>query len=272
MKMLILGVDSHRYLATLRFGSEVAKALSADTTLLGVLEEGQKADRLQRALDKAAQELASLGLAVGVRIEANQLQQIVMAELERHTYDLVAIGIPDSQKVNHAFVDLVSSIERAVSSVLVIKGDRPNLSRVLICSSGSEYSRVPVQTGADVARGTGAQVTLLHSLDPMPIMYAGLEQMEETMSEFLQSDTERAREVKWALRAVQAACDRVELKLRRGIVGDEILRESEVGDYDLIVLGSSRSGASLARVLLGDLTHALIIHSQRPVLVVRSRS
>ena len=272
MKMLIVAVDSHQYQATLRFGSEVAKALSADTTLLGVLKKGQKGTGLQSAVDTAAQELADLGLTARVRIDANQPQQIVVTELERDTYDLVAVGAPDSQQISHALLGLVSSIERAASFVLVVKGDRPNLSRVLICSSGTEYSRLPVQTGADVASGAGAQVTLLHVLDPMPIMYTGLERMEQTMAEFLQTDTEQAKEVKWALRTVQAQCELVELELRRGIVGDEILRESEVGDYDLIVLGSSRSGAGLARVLLGDVTGGLITHAQRPVLVVRSRS
>ena len=92
------------------------------------------------------------------------------------------------------------------------------------------------------------------------------------MAEFLQSDTEVAREVRWALRTLQASSEGAELELRRGIVGDEILREGEVGDYDLIVLGSSRSGGGLARVLLGDLTRRLIIHAQQPVLVVRATS
>jgi nucleotide-binding universal stress UspA family protein len=269
MKMLILAVDSQQYEATLHFGSLVAKALSTDTTLLGVLREGQEGGELSRAVDSAARELAALGINVSVRVESNQPQQIVVTELKKDTYDLVAIGGPDSQQVNQALLNLVGSIERAASSVLVIKGDRPSVSRVLVCSSGTEYSRLPVQTAADVAGGSGASVTLLHVLDPMPIMYAGLERMEETMAEFLQSDTERAREVKWALRTLQAECDVVDVELRRGIAGDEILRESEAGDYDLIVLGSSRSGRGLARVLLGDLTQQLILQAQIPVLVVR---
>jgi nucleotide-binding universal stress UspA family protein len=60
--------------------------------------------------------------------------------------------------------------------------------------------------------------------------------------------------------------------LRRGIVADEIVKESEVGDYDLIVLGSSRSAGGLVRALMGDVTHKVVNLVERPVLVVRPSS
>jgi len=52
-------------------------------------------------------------------------------------------------------------------------------------------------------------------------------------------------------------------------VADEILREGEVGDPDLIVLGSSQSAGGLIRVLMGDVTRDVMSRAQRPVLVVR---
>jgi nucleotide-binding universal stress UspA family protein len=100
-------------------------------------------------------------------------------------------------------------------------------------------------------------------------MYTGLEQMEETLAELLQSDTEKSRQLKWAAQVVKAECDISELKLRRGIVADEVLREGMFGDYDLIVLGSSRSSGGIVRVLLGDLTREIVTRASRPVLVVR---
>ena len=68
---------------------------------------------------------------------------------------------------------------------------------------------------------------------------------------------------------VQEECKISELKLRRGIVADEILLEGQEGDYDLIVLGSSRSASGLVRVLMGDLSRDIVSRAQRPVLVVR---
>ena len=100
-------------------------------------------------------------------------------------------------------------------------------------------------------------------------MYTGLEQMEETLTELLQSDSDVARELRWAAGGVRDECEIAEVKLRRGIVADEILRESQRGDYDLIVLGSPRSASSIVRVLMGDLARELLNRAQRPVLIVR---
>jgi nucleotide-binding universal stress UspA family protein len=272
MRMLICSVGSKQCEATVRFGAEVAKALSADTTLLGMVKKGHEGNQLREVLDKAAQQLAELGLPAQVQFETGDAEEIVMAELEQNIYDLVAVGALANRRARHTLLDLVGMriIERATGSVLVIKGDRCTLSRVLVCSSGTEHSRVPVRTGAAVACGAGARATLLHVMEPMPAMYAGLEEMEETLAEFLQTDTAKAREVKWALQVLEAECENVELELRRGIVTDEILQEGEAGDYDLIVLGSSRAVGGLVRVLMGDLTRAVMSRAQRPVLVVRS--
>ncbi|MFN2185852.1 MAG: universal stress protein, partial [Anaerolineae bacterium] len=76
-------------------------------------------------------------------------------------------------------------------------------------------------------------------------------------------------ELKWAAQVVKAECEISELKLRRGIVADEILREGKYGDYDLIVIGSSRSAGGIVRALMGDLTREMVTRAERPVLVVR---
>jgi nucleotide-binding universal stress UspA family protein len=100
-------------------------------------------------------------------------------------------------------------------------------------------------------------------------MYAGLEQMEETLAELLQSDSDISRELKLASEVVGRECSISELKLRRGIVVDEVLREGHEGDYDIIVLGSSRAAGGLVRALMGDLARELVQRAQRSLLVVR---
>jgi nucleotide-binding universal stress UspA family protein len=56
--------------------------------------------------------------------------------------------------------------------------------------------------------------------------------------------------------------------VRHGLVVDEILAEAQAGDYDLVVIGAHR-GEGWRRILLDDLAHQIIIHLDRPVLVVR---
>lgn len=271
MKMLICTIGSSQRKHTLHFGAEVAKALSADTTLLGVVGKGRQAGDLQVILDEAAQALMVRDLPVRVQVEVGKAEKIFVAEMERGAYDLVAVGMLGKKRSRRALLDSVGMhiVERAQSSVLLVKGDRAQLSRVLICASGAEQGHLAVWAGASLACGAGARATVLHVLDPMPAMYTGLEQMEETLAELLQSDTESARELKWAAQVVRAECEISEIKLRRGIVADEILREGQMGDHDVIVLGSPRQSGGLVRMLMGDVAREVVTRAQRPVLVVR---
>lgn len=271
MHMLICTIGSKQRKSTLRFSQEVARALAAQVTLLGVVYEKGKPEELARFLEKAADDLQELEIESRVRVEQGNPEDVVMGELKATPYDLVTLGALGTKRSHHRFLSSVAMriIEKAETSVLVVKGDRPSLSRVLICASGTELGHLPVWAGAALACGAQAQATVLHVVDALPSMYTGLEQMEETLAELLQSDTKKSRELKWAAQVVKAECDISELKLRRGIVADEILLEGKNGDYDLIVLGSSRAAGGIVRALMGDLTREIVTRAERPVLVVR---
>ena len=270
MRMLVCSVGSKRSRVTTRFAASVARAVAADVTLLGLAGKERKAEKLARVLGKLGEELASSGLVVDVQVRLGSAEEIAIEETESGDYDIVAIGALARRRSLKGLLDSVARriIERARVSVLVVKGNREALKRVLICASGTEQGRVVVRAGADLACRAGAQSTVLHVVDTMPAMYAGLDQMEETLAELLQSDSEKSRELKWAARTVEIECEAPELKLRRGVVADEILREGLAGDYDIIVVGSSRAAGGLVRVLMGDLTGELVGRAKIPVLVV----
>jgi nucleotide-binding universal stress UspA family protein len=270
MRMLICSIGSKRSRATARFAASVARAVGAELTLLGIASTEWRAEKLARVLGKLGEELASTELVVDVQVRVGSAESIAIEEMESGTYDIVAVGALAGRRSLKGLLDSVAKriIERARVSVLIVKGNRKALKRVLICASGTEQGRAIVRAGADLACRADAQSTVLHVVDSMPAMYAGLGQMEETLAELLQSDSEKSRELKWAARAVKVECGVSELKLRRGVVADEILREGLAGDYDIIVVGSSRAAGGLVRVLMGDLTRELVSRAQRPVLVI----
>jgi nucleotide-binding universal stress UspA family protein len=255
----------------MRFGALIAGALATDVLLLGVVDRRRKVAQLGSAMDEVARELAHQGLAVDVRVEVGSAQKALLDGIKQGTFDLIAVSVAAANRAPNALLVPVAGriLEQAQGSVLFVKGDRQALSRVLICSSATEQGRLPIRTGAEVACATGAQATVLHVLDALPAMYTGLERMEETLAELLQCDTAVAQELKWAAQIIKAKCKPAELKLRRGIVADEIVQEGEKGNYDLIVLGSSRSPGKIVRVLMGDVTAEVVGRAQRPVLVVR---
>jgi nucleotide-binding universal stress UspA family protein len=271
MKMLLCTIGSRRREATLQYGMAVARALSADLTLLGVAKSKQKTSPLARELAELASDLVADGLSVRVAVVSGEAEEAILQEMESETYDFVALGALARKRSRRPFFDpvVVRIIEEARSSVLAIKGERPSLSKVLICASGTEHGHLSIWAGAALACSAGARGTVLHVVGVMPAMYVGLEQMEETLAELLQSNTEMARELRWAAQVVKAECDVSEVKLRRGIVADEILQEGQEGDYDLIVLGSSQTGGGLRRALMGNLASEVVTRAQRPVLIVR---
>lgn len=271
MKMLLCTIGSRRRETTLSFGISVARVLVADLTLLGIVQSKDRVYPLAEELEDVAAGLAADGLSVQARVISGEAEQVVLEEMEQETYDLVALGALARKRSSRPFFDpvVVRIIDQARTSVLAIKGERAGLSKVLISASCTEHGHLSTWAGAALACSAGAKTTILHVVDAMPAMYVGLEQMEETLAELLQSDTEKARQLRWAAQVVKAECEVSEVKLRRGIVADEILQEGQEGDYDLIVLGSSQAAGGLRRALMGDLASEVVTRAERPVLVVR---
>ncbi len=271
MKMLLCTIGSPMREVTLLFGICVARALAADLMLLGIAKSKDRVSPLAEELTEVATSLADEGLSIRVQVVSGEAEQVVLQEMERETYDLVALGALAGKRSRRRFFDpvVVRIIDQARTSVLAIKGERTQLAKILICASGTEHGHLSIWAGAGLACSANAKATVLHVVDALPAMYTGLEQMEETLAELLQSDTEKARELRWAAQVVKAECEVSEVKLRRGIAAEEILQEGQEGDYDLIVLGSSQVGGGLRRALMGDLASEVVTRAQRPVLVVR---
>jgi nucleotide-binding universal stress UspA family protein len=153
--------------------------------------------------------------------------------------------------------------------VLVVGQARPGLKRILICTGGLEVAEPVIETGAQLAGVAHAQATLLHVVSPIPSMYTGLDEIEETLPDLLRTATPIARHLQHGAEILTRHQVTAELKLRYGVVADEILREAHEGNYDLIVIGVVKTASRLKRWLLGDVTREIVDRALLPVLVVR---
>jgi nucleotide-binding universal stress UspA family protein len=61
-----------------------------------------------------------------------------------------------------------------------------------------------------------------------------------------------------------------EVRLRHGIVIDQVFEEVRAGDYDLIVTGTSQARGLLGHYIMGDLTRSILNSASCPVLVARA--
>jgi nucleotide-binding universal stress UspA family protein len=152
---------------------------------------------------------------------------------------------------------------------LVAQQARSRLERILICSGGGDIAELVTEAGASLARVVGARATLLHVVTPVASMYTGLGEIEESLSQLLQSDTPIARNLRHGAEILEEHGVPAELKLRYGVVADEIIRESLEGDHDLILMGAKKGLVRFKRLMLGAMTKEVVEKSVRSVLVVR---
>jgi len=269
MKILICVAGLPYAEPTLRFGRLVAEMLGGEVTVLTVMASNGDREEAGKSLDRAKEMLA--GLAIATLVRTGSPSEEILRECEEGAYDLVVIGARDKPSLAEFVLGSVAVqiLTRAKCSVLVVKGDRVSLSKTLICTGGKAYAEPAIEMGSQIAEAAGARVTLLHVTPPLPAMYTGLEEIEERLVELLQTNTPQAQHLKRGAEILESHSVEGELKLRHGVPEEEIQREAQKGDFDLIVLGSSRARGPLAGYYWGDVARSVVNRVQRPVLVVR---
>jgi nucleotide-binding universal stress UspA family protein len=100
-------------------------------------------------------------------------------------------------------------------------------------------------------------------------MYAGLEEVVETFAEFMQTDTSGAHAVRQAVSRLTEMGVQTDVELVHGLAERELLRLAHERDVDLLVIGSAWAAQPMSRLFLRNVTEQVLIHTRRPVLVVR---
>jgi nucleotide-binding universal stress UspA family protein len=140
------------------------------------------------------------------------------------------------------------------------------MKQVLIATDGSPSAREAVDVGIELAKEQGADVTFLHVAEPDEF-HGG------RVGTVAISHTEEVDESETALKAAAEAADAagVSYSLERisGETVPTIVAFADTKDADMIVLGS-RGRSALATALLGSVSHGVLRHAKRPVLVVKA--
>ena len=268
MNILICHDGSGQTDKALRFGTVIAKACAAEVTLLGIAESGgADAAVLLAHLQRTRESLEGEGVRTELVSKSGAPVPEILGHEEKTDYDLVVIGagLPSSGMPAKTY-----ELARQIGPpVLLVVGERTGLKKMLICTGGRGYIENVIQQAAEIARATGATITLLHVLAQPPLMYADLIAREEDVAAMLSSDSELGRNLRQQKELIEGLGATVEVLLRHGIVADEVIREVRRGDYDLIVVGSSIDRGPLYRYMLGDVTQEIVNRAPCPVLVAR---
>jgi len=273
MKILFCSDGSSQAENAVRYGAPIAVAYQAETSILGIVEKASQEDAVLQALRRAQDILKEHHLNAELITKAGLPVPEIIKRTEETKYDLVVIGAV--RKGTHGprwmSARAYKIIESITPPVLVVVGELPACRRILLSTGGTAHSDATVRFAGDMAHRVNATVTLLHVMAEPPAMYANLIRSEdENMDRLLQSNSQLGRSLrreKELLENMKVPC---EVRLRHGLVLDELLDELRQKEYDMVVSGSSPARSRLRAYIMGNLTREIVNRAELPVLVVRS--
>jgi nucleotide-binding universal stress UspA family protein len=140
---------------------------------------------------------------------------------------------------------------------------------ILVAVDGSRHSDAALAHAIELARDGNARLTILTATPQVPgvsltgpaaaVAAANLDQLEHDFDRVLRSAVDRVPD-DLPVTSVHAA----------GAPARAILSEAERGDHDLIVMGSR--GLGLAGSLMGSVSHRVLRHAPRAVLIVHAEA
>jgi nucleotide-binding universal stress UspA family protein len=145
------------------------------------------------------------------------------------------------------------------------------LDKILVPTDFSPSSEPAQEFAVELARSTGASITLVHVYNPTPyeipegMPISGIVNVDGVIAEFRKL-LEAAKQ-----RALQAGAARVDTLLAQGTAYAEIVRIAEQQGYGMIVIGThGRTG--FAHMLLGSVAEKVVRRAPCPVITVPQRS
>lgn len=156
-------------------------------------------------------------------------------------------------------------------SSLLVRGRALGITKALICAGGDETIITNAQLIAQLVPPTGAKATILHVLSQMPLTFGRGTGPDRIAEAFAATGAPEMKHMQTAVDALATAAIDASIKIRIGLVIEEIVAELTDGAYDLLVVGSHRSQGLVERLLLEDVTAGILGHSPVSVLVVKPR-
>lgn len=134
----------------------------------------------------------------------------------------------------------------------------------------SDCSRQAMRVAVDLARESGASLTLFHAWHVPALLVFGQAPLPPDITSDIVADAGRGL-AKWKSEAEGLGAKRISTSLAGGIPWHEIVEVLKRNpEYDLVVMGThGRTG--LKHSLLGSVAEKVARHAPCPVLVVRQR-
>ena len=138
--------------------------------------------------------------------------------------------------------------------------------KILVAMDGSKNAERALIEAKEQGEHSEASITILSVIKPVFLPYYGKSEISKQDREEIEKSREEL--LKRSLELFEDYPGALETKIRKGDPAEEILEESEDGNYDLIVMGSKGLGL-FTRSLLGSVSNKVLTHTKTNVLIVK---
>ncbi len=265
MKMLIcLRSDKYEHPPVL-LGGLIAKNIGFDIEVLVIVPSQGYAENGESILEQVAQDLRDLPITTSLK--QGEPVKIIWEHIQKGEHSLLVFNKNRLQQDAFSMTAMKSFWNRHNFPILITENVKPQVKNILLCTGGgNEYL---LKHGVEFAQAMGAKLTLLHVVaGTVPIMFTGLDEFNETVPAILQADTPIAQHLRRGVDIFDKYGVSTEVKIRHGVPADELVRETQLENYDLVIIGHTHVREGLKERLLGNFTAKIINRVELPVLVV----
>jgi hypothetical protein len=257
-----------------RFVTYLLKAPHNRVTLFGVLESERDAAPIKHSLDLLYARLRPAQSEIALKIVRGHAAEEILKEAESGDYDLIVVGARGRRGLTRFLLGSTSArvVEYAPRSVLVVKKSARELRRMLVCTAGGDPGLYNVRFAVQVAAQTDAQLTVLHVMSQVALSDdSDLYDLEATADELMARGTREGLHLRAAQDLLRQAAVPGEVKVRHGLVVDEIDVEAREGNCDVVIVGA-HFARGMRRFLLDNVTEHVLEELDTAVLVVKVKA
>ncbi|HJS28237.1 MAG TPA: universal stress protein [Anaerolineales bacterium] len=239
------------------------------------------ARRSDRESDREAQEARIQSILSGPQFAEIQIEQVsfsgswsgaILDMLRSGSYAVLILSpwLANRQEKFFSQEVLGRIIAQSPCPVAVSKGRIGQLRRILICDSGADI--VPIldrflEKMSDLA-SSQVEITILHVMSQMTA-YPGVRgaQLRADAEELILEHSPEGIVLEHDLDLLDRVNPHPKPKIRHGLVVDEIMKETDEAEYDLIVIGAHR-GEGWQRYLLQNIASEIVEKAKTPVMLI----
>jgi nucleotide-binding universal stress UspA family protein len=257
--------------AAIQYAAWLAKHFQTRLSLLGIVEKNDAEHPVEEMFGRAMTLFQHEQISYSLLVQNGQAEDVLANFAREHDESLYVLGALGRSPLKRlfsgrSFRHMMAEIK---APILFVPTLRLPVKKVLVCMGGLEYSLTAEHLGMQIAQSHQASVTLMTVIPPIDFDYPESRRMRADMNTLLESDTLTGHYLRAGLQTAREMGVESLVKIREGLVVQEILNEIKTGNYDLVCMGSTYSSQGLRQFFTPNVTAEVAEAMACPLLTAR---